>query len=403
MQHDAPPVPAIVFLETGCTTGTSEGAPPTGHAGTSSPGKVDPPTSGPAVTVPESKAQPVDVFVGGADGHAVYRIPSILRLSDGMLLAFAEGRDSGSDNGSNDLVLRRSEDGGATWEPMQVVLDLPGRSLNNPCAVQVTRGPHEGRVLLMFQSYPTGCGEGCVKPGTDPASACLTLLVHSDDGGRHWSPPTDVTAQVKRGAPVTSVAAGPGVGIQLMNGARAGRVLMPFNQGPPGDWRVYAVCSDDGGDTWTMGEVAHEDGHGHANEVQFAERGDGTVVLVARQFGGGAQRKTAASSDGGDRWTTLKPAVDLVDPSCMGGLIALHAGPGDRMVCTGPASRSKRMAGRAWFSDDGGRSWPRSLPIAEGSFAYSVPVQLGPDRIGVLFERDDYARISFATLPIPER
>ena len=128
---------------------------------------------------------PVDVFVGGAGGHAVYRIPSILRLSDGMLLAFAEGRDSKEDNGANDIVMRRSEDGGATWEPVRTVLDLPGRSLNNPCVVQVARGAHAGRVLLMFQSYPTGCGEGCVKSGDDPATACLTLLVHSDDGGRN--------------------------------------------------------------------------------------------------------------------------------------------------------------------------------------------------------------------------
>ena len=344
---------------------------------------------------------PIDVFVGGEGGHAVYRIPSILRLADGTLLAFAEGRDSRSDNGSNDIVLRRSEDGGATWEPMRTVLDLPGRSLNNPCAVQVVRGVHEGRVLLMFQSYPTGCGEACVRTGNDAANACLSLLMHSDDGGRNWSVPRDVSASVKRGAPVTSVASGPGVGIQLQAGARAGRLLMPFNQGPPNDWRVYAVFSDDGGDSWSMGDPAPEDGKGHANEVQFAERSDGSVVLVARQFGGAAQRKTATSSDGGERWSKLQKAPDLIDPSCMGGVLALRETGVDRMVCTGPASRSRRLAGRAWFSADGGRSWPRSIPIAEGFFAYSVPVQLGPDRLGVLFERDDYGRISFVALPIP--
>jgi sialidase-1 len=360
-----------------------------------------PPQGDAPAEAPARTATPVDVFVAGEGGHAIYRIPSILRLSDGALLAFAEGRDSKSDNGANDLVMRRSQDGGATWEPVRTVLDLAGRSLNNPCAVQVTRGAHEGRVLLMFQSYPTGCGEGCVKPGDDPATACLTLLVHSDDGGRTWSPPRDVTSSVRRGAPVTSVATGPGVGIQLVGGANAGRILMPFNQGPPNDWRVYAVHSDDGGDTWSMGDVAPEDGSGHANEVQFAERADGTVVLVARQFGGGSRRKVAASTDGGERWSTLQRALDLVDPSCMGGLITLRGGAGDRMVCTGPSSRTARLAGRAWFSDDGGRSWPRVVPIADGFFAYSVPVQLGPDRLGVLFERDDYARISFVTLPLP--
>ena len=64
---------------------------------------------------------PVDVFVSGESGHAAYRIPSIIRLADGMLLAFAEGRDSKADNGANDIVMRRSEDGGATWEPMQKI------------------------------------------------------------------------------------------------------------------------------------------------------------------------------------------------------------------------------------------------------------------------------------------
>ena len=68
------------------------------------------------------------------------------------------------------------------------------------------------------------------------------------------------------------------------------------------------------------------------------------------------------------------------------------------MVCTGPASRSKRLAGRAWFSDDGGRSWPRSFPVSEGSFAYSVPVRLDDGRMGVVFECDAYRRIAFVVL-----
>ena len=79
--------------------------------------------------------------------------------------------------------------------------------------------------------------------GNDPATTCLTLLMHSDDGGRNWSQPRDVSASVKRDAPVTSVATGPGVGIQLQRGARAGRVLMPFNQGPVNRWCVYAARS----------------------------------------------------------------------------------------------------------------------------------------------------------------
>jgi sialidase-1 len=344
---------------------------------------------------------PTDVFVGGEGGHAVYRIPSIIRTTSGRLLAFAEARGSQADNGSNNLVVRSSDDAGTTWGAMRTLLDEPGRSLNNPCAVNLTSGPHAGRILLMFQSYPTGKGEGSVATGFDGPDTCRTLLMHSDDRGETWSPPRDVSRQVKRPAPVTSVATGPGIGIQLVKGIHAGRVVMPFNEGPAGTWRVYAAFSDDGGDEWKLGEPAPEDSAGHGNEVQMAERPDGSLLLVARQFGGGGRRKSAVSTDGGASWSTLQAVPDLVDPSCMGGLVAASIDGAPCLVCTGPASTNDRTNGQAWISTDGGSTWPRSLPIYAGNFAYSVPVVLGDSRIGILFERDSNSKISFITLELP--
>ena len=344
---------------------------------------------------------PTDVFVGGEGGHAVYRIPSIIRTTSGRLLAFAEARGSQADNGSNNMVVRSSDDAGATWGAMRTVCDEPGRSLNNPCAVNLTSGPHAGRVLLMFQSYPTGKGEGSVATGFDGPDTCRTLLMYSDDRGETWSTPRDVSRQVKRPAPVTSVATGPGVGIQLVSGSHAGRVVMPFNEGPAGKWRVYAAVSDDGGDEWKLGEPAPEDSAGHGNEVQMAERPDGSLLLVARQFGGGGRRKSAVSTDGGASWSTLRAMPDLVDSSCMGGLVAASSIGAPCLVCTGPASTTDRTNGQAWISTDGGSTWPRALPIYPGSFAYSVPVALGDSRIGILFERDSNSKISFITLELP--
>ncbi len=344
--------------------------------------------------------EPVDVFVGGTAGHAVYRIPSVVRLQDGRLLAFAEARGSQSDNGENDLVLRTSDDGGATWAAMRTVLDEPGRSLNNPCAVQLSGGAHAGRVLLMFQSYPTGKGEGEVAAGHDGPDACRTLLLHSDDRGATWSAPRDLSREVKRPAPVTSVATGPGVGIQLRAGEHAGRVVMPFNEGPQGKWRVYCAYSDDGGDRWSIGEVAPDGGGGRANEVQVAERTDGSLVMVARQFWGGSRRKAAESRDGGRTWSRLRAVPELVDPSCMGGLATVDAPDARLLVCTGPDSEKSRTDGAAWVSADGGATWPRKVPVHAGSFAYSVPVPLGGTRVGVLFERDGCSRIAFTVIDV---
>ncbi len=347
-----------------------------------------------------------DVFVGGHGGYPVYRIPSAIRLegapAPGRIVAMAEARGSMADVGSNDLVTRTSDDGGTTWSPQRTVLHVDGRSANNPCLVQSVRGAHPGRLLLMAQSYPERCDERCVVPGFDADASgdrvCRTLVMHSDDGGATWSGPREVTRQVKRADSVTSTATGPGIGIQLARGPHAGRILMPFNEGPFDRWRVYAAISDDGGDTWRMGEPAPTPGPGRANEVQFFERQDGTVVLNARQHHGARRRATAESRDGGATWSAITDVPELPDPQCMGGVVSLGGGT---VVFTGCDSESRRALGTAWVSRDDGRTWPAKVLVEPGGFAYSVPVALGPGRVGVLYEAEGYARIAFKVADLP--
>ena len=355
---------------------------------------------------PPTPPPTVDVFVGGQEGYNTYRIPSIVQLETGRLLAFAEGRGSGADNGINDIVMKSSDDLGTTWNPLQLVDDQPGRSLNNPCVVEVRSGPHAGRVIAMYQSYPTGCGESCVVPGYKGDNICRTFVKHSDDGGATWSAATDVTTSVKRPTIVTSVASGPGIGIQLRHGKNAGRLIMPFNQGPFGSWACYAVYSDDGGDSWQYGEVAANGSAGTGNEVQMVERADGSIMLNSRQFSGGGWRKTAVSTDGGLNWSSLVNDDELPDPACMAGIVSL-TDPIDgftqsRLVFSGPNSTTARSNGHAWVSFDGGATWPLKKQVYFGSFAYSLPVPVDCDRFGVFFEKDGNSRISLAFMNYAE-
>lgn len=340
----------------------------------------------------------VDVYVGGESHVPVYRIPALAVSTKGTLLAFAEGRPTMRDNGQNEIVLKRSTDGGRTWGAAKTLYVENGISPNNPCATVVATGPRAGRIILMFQRYPLGIGEGDVGEGLFGARSCRSAEIHSDDDGVTWSAPRDLTEQVKRPKGVTSIASGPGVGIQLRQGRNAGRLVVPFNQGPRGAWRVYAALSDDGGDTWRMGDLAPDGGKGRANEVQLVETTGGELLMVARQENGGGARKVTRSTDGGEHWSKLVDDPSLPCPSCMGGIAAITP---ERLVFTGPNSRRERKDGTAWFSFDGGRTWPTAQAIYGGVFAYSQPALLPDGSVGVLFERDGYRRITLARLAAP--
>lgn len=87
------------------------------------------------------------VFEGGKEGHANYRIPAIISLPNGDLVAFAEGRVNGSDDfGDVNLVMKNSHNGGHTWSPLQTLVDYDTLQAGNPAPV----------VDLMDPDYPEG-------------------------------------------------------------------------------------------------------------------------------------------------------------------------------------------------------------------------------------------------------
>lgn len=345
----------------------------------------------------ENDLKLVEVFVPKTDGYPAIRIPSIVTTNSGTLLAFAEGRQGG-DHSENDIILKRSEDKGETWSKVQIVNESGKLSLNNPQAVVLD----SGRVLLMYQQ--SSLGEFKAKPGFGEDSYATFTQV-SDDDGKTWSAPKDVTRQTKRAERITSVASGPGVGIVLKRGQHEGRILMPFNQGPFGDWRVYAAYSDDDGDSWKMGAVPEEDGKGHANEVQMVELSDGTIMLNARTQGKGTtrHRKVALSKDGGVTWSKLEDDPTLIEPTCQASILRYSwpEGGKSRILFCNPATQKSRSAGLLRMSEDEGETWTWSKEVYSGQFAYCCLTKMLDGRVGVLFEKDGYKTISFAAVAIP--
>ncbi len=343
----------------------------------------------------------VDVFINGQDGYPAFRIPALITTKRGTLLAFAEGRASLRDHAENDIVLKRSTDGGKTWGPLQLVHEDGENSLGNP-TVAVVR--EKDRALLMYQRYAKGFDEHKAEPGLDGPRICRTFTQYSDDDGATWSKPIEVTAQVKRPTEVTSTATGPGIGIQLRRGEHAGRILMPFNQGPYGKWKVYAAFSDDGGESWRYGETAPEGAAGYANEVQFVELNDGSVMLNARNQGGGLKvRKISISRDGGQTWSTTRHDPVLIEPVCQASILR-HPGTADPekdvFLFSNPATQAARTNGTVRLSRDQGKTWPVSRVLYPGGFAYSCLASLPDGAVGCLFERDGTMKISFARFSV---
>ena len=83
------------------------------------------------------------IFEARTNGYWNYRVPGILTTPRGVILATVEARRGrGGDWDRNDIVLRRSLDGGMTWQPPQRVV----------CADDYGPGPVSNFVWIADQS-----------------------------------------------------------------------------------------------------------------------------------------------------------------------------------------------------------------------------------------------------------
>lgn len=106
------------------------------------------------------------LFDTGYAGSRSYRIPSLVKTHMGTLIAGADQRTSVSNDAPNHInfVIRRSTDGGKTWDPLQTVIDMPGKHLGklgasaiDSCPVLDPEGKSE-RINVLIDINPGGIG-----------------------------------------------------------------------------------------------------------------------------------------------------------------------------------------------------------------------------------------------------
>lgn len=103
------------------------------------------------------------LFDRGLEGSISYRIPSIITLPSGTVIAGADQRTTIANDSPNDInfVIRRSEDGGKTWGDLVTVLDYPGEAGDGASVIDsclVYDGETE-TLHCMIDHFPGGIGQ----------------------------------------------------------------------------------------------------------------------------------------------------------------------------------------------------------------------------------------------------
>lgn len=337
-----------------------------------------------------ASAQPVPAFaesipfVAGQGGYHTYRIPAMVRTTNGTLLAFCEGRkSSASDSGDIDLVLRRSTDNGASWGPLLLVQEEGGSAsitIGNPAPVV---DETTGAIHLLF------CRNN-------------DRVFHtvSTDDGQSWSARDEITAAVKPGN-WDWYATGPGHGMQLQRGAQAGRLVIPADHVTTnGLHGAQAIYSDDHGVTWHLGATTDGGSGVNPNETACVELTGGTanegsrIYFNSRDQAGSApgNRSEGWSADGGTSFAgAFTNRTAFVCPVVQGSLLrwfAADAGDaGNRLLFACPNDASARIQLAVWSSTNEAVAWSTPKVIYAGPSAYSDMARAADGNAALLYEK----------------
>ncbi|MGQ4486182.1 exo-alpha-sialidase [Streptomyces sp. SAS_281] len=336
-----------------------------------------------------------DLTVDGV-GSPHYRIPALTTTDKGTLLAAYDARPTLGDLPSNiGIVLRRSTDGGTTWQAQQVVRkDAAPQGYGDPSllADRVT-----GRIFLFYAAGENQgfFGSATGNDETDP-NVLQADYSYSDDDGLTWSH-RRITKQIKDPA-WGGMFASSGEGIQLRNGPHRGRLIQQYAIRNNGANYAVSAYSDDHGDTWHMGTPVGPGG----DENKTVELNDGTVMLNNRSA---PYRTVAYSSDGGVTYTPFVQDTELPDPANNGSVMryapdAPASDPQSSWLLFSNTEATSRKNLTVKMSCDNGKTWPIKKAVDPGAAAYSTLTRLPGGRLGLLYERGNYEHITYSSFDL---
>lgn len=331
------------------------------------------------------------------DGVHTYRIPALATTLKRTLLCVYDmrrrmARDLQEDI---DIGLSRSTDGGQSWEPARVIMDM-GEHGGLPQSQNGCSDPGiivDGRTgeIFCFAVWMNGkpgkhhwTGDGS-EPGFEIGKSAQLLMVRSRDDGRTWSTPENLTRKLKNPA-WWLFAPSPQQGICLPDGS----LVMPA-QGRDAEGKEFStvMCSRDHGMSWTVGSPAFSGG----SECQAVRLDDGSVMLNMRndheRF-----RAVFTTRDLGRTWRPHPTNRNtLIEPNCNASLLRVDLPGADQprhlLLFANPHSSKARTHQTIEVSFDDGASWPathhRLLDEGQGA-GYPSLTQVDDRHVGIVYE-----------------
>lgn len=342
---------------------------------------------------------------GGDDNVNTYRIPGIATTNKGTLIAVYDVRYNNSRDlpGNIDVGMSRSTDGGKTWEPMKIIMDMGAPQENNGIGdPSILFDPITKKLWVAALWSKGNRSIAGSEPGLSPDTTGQFVLVSSDDDGRTWSQPYNITSQVKN--PIWHIYfQGPGNGIAMQNGTLVFPSQYWDETKKPGIPHSSIIYSTDHGQTWKSGVGAK----GNTTEAQVVETTPGTLMLNMRD-NRGSYRNIATTTDMGKTWVEHHTSQEaLPDPVCQASIIKAKVNvkgkKQDVLFFSNVATQNSRQNTTIKASLDLGESWPATHELlidARKTYGYSDLTLIDENTVGLVYEGN--GEIYFVKIPVKE-
>jgi sialidase-1 len=351
------------------------------------------------------------------DGVHTARIPGLATSADGTLLAIYDARRQSSRDlqGDIDIGLNRSFDGGETWEPIQIVLDmeewggLPEKFNGVSDACILVNGSDIYIAGLWMYGVINSEGKWIEdldeesddwnhqwrnkgsQPGFDPKKTSQFLVTKSIDDGKTWNNPINLTRSCKK-EEWWLWAPAPGRGIVMEDGTLVFPTQGRDENGLPFSNITY---SKDNGATWQTSQPASH----NTTECSVVEYETGKLMLNIRDNRNRADksetngRAVFTTTDLGETWTEHPTShQSLIEPVCMASLYK-HTfsinGQEEVLLFSNPNSKYQREKQTLKMSFDRGNTWPENkwILLDEGKGrGYSCITSIDENTIGIVYE-----------------